>query len=244
MRDDDRVPLLLKEGYDQGVQVADDPIVWVVDNFVSAEECLHVLELAEHRMNDALVSRLGSNSASEKRTGQVSWVRHDETPMVRGLVRRVGEFVGVQPSHSENLQVIHYAETQEYRPHFDAWDVNTAKGREKTSKGGNRALTALIYLNEVAGGGGTAFPKLGLEIDAQPGRMVIFHNLYEGESVRHRNSLHGGLPVAEGEKWACNLWFREHRYQAGGGSARTGGGQPENRASRRKAQRQSRKRNR
>ena len=75
--------------------------------------------------------------------------------------------------------------------------------------------------------------------------MVIFHNLYEGQSVRHRNSLHGGLPVTAGEKWACNLWFRERRYQtAAPASARTGAGQPQNRAARRKAQRKSRQRNR
>lgn len=247
VRENGRVPLMLKDGYELGVQLADDPIVWVVDNFVSPDECLHVLELAEGRMNDALVSQLGTNSASERRTGRVAWVKHNETPMVRDLVKRVGDFVGIHPSHSENLQVIHYAETQEYQSHFDAWDPTTPKGREKTARGGNRALTALIYLNEVAGGGGTGFPELGIEVEAQPGRMVLFHNLYEGESMRHPNSLHGGLPVTEGEKWACNLWFRERRYQHGapGSPARTAGGSgASNRASRRKAQRQSRRRNR
>lgn len=230
--------LLLRDGYDTGTQVADDPIVWVFDDYVTADERAHIVGLAEGRMADALVSRLGSNTSSDRRTGQVAWVKHNETAIVRGLVRRVGDLVGVHPLHAENLQVVHYAETQEYKAHYDAWDLGTPKGKEKTARGGNRAVTALMYLNEVDGGGGTGFPKLDLEIDAIPGRMVIFHNLYEGESVRHRNSLHGGLPVADGEKWACNLWFRERRYQrADGGSARTGGGVPKNRAARRKSQR-------
>lgn len=237
--------LLLKDGYETGTQVADDPIVCVFDNFVTIDECLHIIDIAEGRMDDALVSRLGNNSASDRRTGQVAWVKHDETPIIRGLVKRVADLVGVHPLHAENLQVVHYGETQEYKAHYDAWDVNTPKGQEKTSHGGNRAVTALMYLNEVDGGGGTGFPKLDLEVQAIPGRLVIFHNLNEGESVRHRDALHGGLPVTEGEKYACNLWFREHRYQSGarGGSARTGG-QGQNRAARRKAQRGSRKRNR
>jgi prolyl 4-hydroxylase len=245
-RENGAMALLLKDGYDTGTQVADDPIVWVFDNFVTIDECVHILDLAEGRMDDALVSRLGTNSASEQRTGQVAWIRHDETPILRGLVKRVGDLVGVHPNHAENLQIVHYAETQEYKPHYDAWDIGTPKGQEKTARGGNRAVTALMYLNEVDGGGGTAFPKLGLEVQAIPGRLVIFHNLYEGESVRHRNSLHGGLPVTAGEKWACNLWFRERTYQDGapGTSARTGGAHPHNRAARRKAQRSSRKRNR
>ena len=29
--------VLLKEAYDEGVQVADDPLIWVVDNFVSPD---------------------------------------------------------------------------------------------------------------------------------------------------------------------------------------------------------------
>jgi len=241
-----RMALLLREGYDQGVQLADEPAVWVVDNFVTPDECAHILELADGRMKQALVSKLGENRASENRTGSVAWVKHDETAIIRSMVRRIGDFVGIHPLHAENMQVVHYAETQQYKPHFDAWDVNTPKGQEKTARGGNRALTALIYLNEVEGGGGTGFPKLEVEVEPQPGRMVIFHNLDPEAGNRHRNSLHGGLPVTAGEKWACNLWFRERRYQQGSAapSARTAGGGTGNRASRRKTQRSSRKRNR
>ena len=259
--------LVLKDGYDTGVQLADDPQVWVFDNFLTPDECLHIIDLAEPRMDDALVSRLGSNTASNRRTGQVAWVRHDEDQIVRGLVGRVSELVAVPANHAENLQVIHYGETEEYQAHFDAWDVETDKGKEKTARGGNRAVTALLYLNEVDGGGGTGFPKLDLEVEAIPGRMVIFHNLYEGYSMRHRKSLHGGLPVSAGEKWACNLWFREQPYQGVSAPAKTAtqksssgsasgsapaktatqkssSGSASNRAARRRAQRASRKRNR
>lgn len=244
--------LALKDGYDTGVQLADDPQVWVFDNFLTPDECLHIIELAEPRMDDALVSRLGTNTASTRRTGQVAWVKHDEDDVVRGVIGRVSELVAVPANHAENLQVIHYGETEEYQSHFDAWDIETDKGKEKTARGGNRAVTALLYLNEVDGGGGTGFPKLDLEVEAQPGRMVIFHNLYEGYSTRHRKSLHGGLPVSAGEKWACNLWFREQPYQgvtAAAASPAKPAARPApdtaaNRAARRRAQRASRKRNR
>ena len=244
--------LALKDGYDTGVQLADDPQVWVFNNFLTPDECLHIVELAEPRMDDALVSRLGTNTASNRRTGQVAWVRHDEDDVVRGVIGRVSELVAVPANHAENLQVIHYGETEEYQSHFDAWDIETDKGKEKTARGGNRAVTALLYLNEVDGGGGTGFPKLDLEVDAIPGRMVIFHNLYEGYSTRHRKSLHGGLPVTAGEKWACNLWFREQPYQGVAAPAkpsaraatRPAPDTAANRAARRRAQRASRKRNR
>ncbi len=241
--------LTLKTGYEIGEQVAGDPLVWVVDDFVTELECEHIMQIAAGKVSEAQVSRFGANAPSEKRTGSVAWVKHDQTPIVRGLVKRVSNLVGVSTNHAESLQVVHYGETQEYRPHYDAWDINSAKGREKTAVGGNRAVTVLMYLNEVDEGGATSFPNLGIEVEAIPGRMCIFHDLYVDSSERHVDSLHGGTPVLAGEKWACNLWFREQRYQKkapgtvkGRGSGGRAGG-PGTRPNR-KAQRSARKKNR
>ena len=75
-------------------------------------------------------------------------------------------------------------------------------------------VTCLLYLNDLEDGGRTSFPILGMEIGAKKGRMVQFHNCHEGSTARHRDSLHGGMPVLKGGKWACNFWFRELMYQA------------------------------
>ena len=101
-----------------------------------------------------------------------------------------------------------------------------------------------MYLNEPAGGGGTNFPKLDLAVEARPGRLVIFHNIADEATNLHEKSLHGGMPVTEGEKWACNLWYRARPYRVGtdrtarpvAASGRTGGGAP-HRAARRSARR-------
>ncbi len=236
--------------YEVGTQLADDPLITVIDDFVSEAEREHIMTIAGRRMGQAKVSQLGENAPSQKRTGSVAWIKHDQTPLVRGLVRRVSDLVEIPVSHAESLQVVHYAETQEYKPHYDAWDITTEKGRKNTAKGGQRLVTALMYLNEVEAGGGTGFPNLDVTVQAIPGRMVIFHNLYPGENERHVDSLHGGMPVFLGEKWACNLWFRQEPYQKRSGA---GGGPPRVKATRaarpvsrknKKAQRSARKRNR
>lgn len=214
--------LTLHDRYPVGEQIASDPIIWVIDDFVTPDERAHIIERATDRMDVARVSRLGSNTVSERRTGSVAWVKHDETDIIAGLVSRVGDLVDVPSDHAESLQVVHYGETQEYQAHFDAWDIATDKGRQKTAVGGNRAVTALMYLNEVEGGGGTSFPKLDVVVEARPGRLCIFHDLVVGTSARHRHSLHGGMPVTAGEKWACNLWFRQRPYQVGPAAKRTG----------------------
>ena len=239
----------LQSGYAIGEQYAEDPLVWVIDDFATEGEREHIMKIAGRSMDTARVSKLGDNAYSEKRTGSVAWLKHDHTPIVRGLVKRVSDLVDIPVRHAESLQVVHYAETQEYKPHYDAWDIHSEKGREKTARGGQRALTALMYLNEVDAGGSTGFPNLGIEVEPVPGRMVLFHNLYPGEHERHIDSLHGGMPVFYGEKWACNLWFREEPYQgasAGGGAPRvkvTRAARPVSKKNR-KAQRSARKKNR
>ena len=206
----------LKDSYHLGQQIADDPLVQVIDDFVTEIERNHIIRLTRDKLDTALVSAVGAAQTSDGRTGSVAWVKHDHTPIVRGLVKRVSNLVGIPVRHAESLQVVHYGETQEYKPHFDAYDMTTEKGRQRTAKGGQRLVTALMYLNEVEDGGGTIFPKLELEVEARPGRMVIFHNVSDHELedlTRHRSSLHGGSPVWGGQKWACNLWFRRLPYQ-------------------------------
>ncbi len=207
----------LKDSYHLGEQVADDPLVQVIDDFVTVTERNHIMRITADKLDTAMVSAVGAAKTSDGRTGSVAWVKHDQTPIVRGLVKRVSNLVGIPVRHAESLQVVHYGETQEYKPHFDAYDMTTEKGQQRTAKGGQRLLTALMYLNDVEDGGGTIFPKLELEVEAKPGRMVIFHNVGDHaleDTTRHRRALHGGSPVWGGQKWACNLWFRQLPYQA------------------------------
>jgi len=118
---------------------------------------------------------------------------------------------------------------QEYVEHWDAFaepeefdDANGDRRQIQTvfSNGGNRAWTALVYLNDQFSGGETAFPELDLEITPKTGRLLLFSNLHtEPRSgpvgTLHELSLHAGLPVLDGEKFAFNLWFRERAHVRG-----------------------------
>ncbi len=207
----------LRDEYPVGVRVADDPVVQVIDDFLTDAECDHVIELSVGRLGTALVSAVGEATTSDGRTGSVAWIKHDETSTVRGLVERVSELVGLPVEHAESLQVVHYDVDEEYKPHFDAYDLATEKGRQRTAQGGQRLVTALMYLSAADEGGATLFPQLDLEIAAVPGRLVLFHDVGDStlrDVARHPRSLHGGSPVRAGEKWACNLWFRQRPYRS------------------------------
>ena len=63
-------------------------------------------------------------------------------------------------------------------------------------------VTALFYLSDVKAGGGTGFSNLKMEVQAETGKLLVFHNCYEGTCQVHPDSVHAGLPVIEGDKWA------------------------------------------
>jgi len=199
--------------YADGQMISNTPAVYLFEEFATPFETRMIIERARAQMKRALVSAEKAGTTSKRRSGRNCWLRHDETPELLNLAQRISDLVGIDLIHAESFQVIHYSASQEYAAHFDAWDASTERGQRCMQRGGQRLVTCLLYLNDVEEGGGTGFPRLDVEVRAREGRMVLFHNCYPGTTERHPDSLHGGLPVAKGEKWAVNLWFREQSYQ-------------------------------
>lgn len=65
-----------------------------------------------------------------------------------------------------------YYTSQKYANHWDAFDLDTEDGRRFAQNGGQRVCTVLVYLNDVASGGCTAFPQLGMKVQPKKGGCV------------------------------------------------------------------------
>jgi len=200
----------LKSEYEGAEVFSSEPLVAVRNNVISPIECAYLIELAKPHIKRAGVVLDEGFKPSEGRTGSNHWLKYDEDDVVKSIGQRIADIVGLPLENAESMQIIHYGPEQEYRPHFDAFNLSLARGQKAAQWGGQRLVTALVYLNKVEGGGATQFPKLGITVPASPGRMVIFHNTTEDISGPHPLSLHAGMPVEAGEKWAFNLWFRHH----------------------------------
>jgi prolyl 4-hydroxylase len=205
--------ITLKTDYPGSNRINEEPPVYLFEDFLSADECEHLVELARPHMRRAVVSGGDQGMESDGRTGGVHWIPHRQTAVTQSISQRMAELVGLPLVNAESIQVINYGAGQEYKPHYDAWLHDSEAGQRCLARGGQRLVTCLIYLAEVDAGGGTLFPKMDIEVMPRPGRMVLFHNCYLGRTQRHPDSLHGGMPPQSGTKWACNFWFREGSYQ-------------------------------
>lgn len=192
-------------------RLCEAPSIVVYDGLLAPAECERVIAIARPSMRRSQVSGASRGRVSAGRTNALTWVRHDSDPLVLAAAERIAAVVGLPLAHAESLQVIHYEPEQEYRPHFDAYDLTTEKGRMYCARGGQRLVTALAYLCDVEGGA-TAFPKLGVEVAPRRGRVLVFHNCHPGTTTRDARAYHQGLPPLRGEKWAFNLWFHERPY--------------------------------
>lgn len=183
------------------------PQIVVLGGLLSDAECDALIEAAEPRMQRSLIvqTTTGGNEESPDRTSRGMFFERGENPVVACVEARLARLVQWPVDHGEGLQVLHYRQGAEYKPHYDYFDPGQPGTPAILQRGGQRLATLVLYLNNPVRGGGTVFPDLRLEVAPQKGHAVFF-----SYPVAHpaSQSLHGGAPLLEGEKWVATKWLR------------------------------------
>jgi prolyl 4-hydroxylase len=184
-----------------------------VDDFISEDECQEFINCSKGKLQPATVVGLDNEQKLKDRTNEFAWLEHHANESIHEVSKRLSILVQMPIRNAEMFQVVHYERGTEYKPHFDSFDQSTELGKKYWEPGGQRMITALIYLNDVEDGGATYFPELNISITPKKGNVLVFHNTISETTNINPRSLHAGMPVSSGEKWAANLWFRENlRY--------------------------------
>jgi prolyl 4-hydroxylase len=189
------------------------PIVAVLANVLSAEECEQLIALARPRLQPSTVvdPATGEDRTTEYRNSEGMFFRPRETPLIAALDARLSQIMNLPIDHGEGLQVVRYGPGAQSAPHFDFLVPRHAASEESLRRSGQRVSSLVIYLNDVPGGGETTFPHAGLSVCPQRGNAVYFEYCNSRSQV-DAASLHAGAPVTAGEKWAATKWMRERRF--------------------------------
>ena len=136
--------------------------------------------------------------------------------MVSAILDRAAEFQGY-PSKFLEMQVTSYSPGQRYRPHYD-WFMEPNRTM-------NRLSTFFATLQADCENCGTQFPKIQVDwaredprwckfVDCDEevlttrnvkGSALFWRNLHEDGQGRD-DTLHAGLPAANGSKVGLNIW--------------------------------------
>jgi prolyl 4-hydroxylase len=189
------------------------PILAVLEDVLSAEECDEVIRRSMDKLQRSTTvdPGTGQHTVIRDRTSEGTYFATCVDPFITKLDRRIAELMGQPVEHGEGFQILHYREGGEYRPHYDFFPLEQAGSHAHLRTGGQRVATLIMYLNDVEAGGGTSFPKLGLEIKPKKGSAVYFEY---ANSLGQLDELtvHAGEPVLSGEKWIMTKWMRQRRF--------------------------------
>jgi prolyl 4-hydroxylase len=181
---------------------------YMINNLITPAEINNIINYASSRLVESEVVGGKQNSI---RNSYQCWIEKNN-PLVKSIFERVSKIVNIPIENAEDLQVVRYFPGQYYNEHHDACCDNTEKCYEFIERGGQRVLTVLTYLNREFTEGETYFKNLDLKIKPAPGDAVVFYPLAHNSTKCHPLALHAGLPVTSGEKWICNIWFRENKF--------------------------------
>jgi hypothetical protein len=196
------------------VRHSQQPRVETVDDVFSPEECEFVIALGEPFLEPSTVHDAATNTYvrdTHRTSSGMAFYQFQEDFALRWLQWRQLRLLGDVPlAHAEYMTLLRYRVGEEYRPHRDylAYDPKVFA----PTGPGQRVHTVFCYLNDVAEGGETVFPLLGVTIAPKVGRLVLFRNVHEDGEV-DESTLHAGLPVRRGEKWLATLWTHERRFR-------------------------------
>jgi prolyl 4-hydroxylase len=181
----------------------------LLQDFLSRDECAALITLINRdRQKSALLS---THSDPEYRTSDSCNLDADD-PLVQGIETRICDIMGLNPRQGETLQGQVYEIGQQYKPHFDYFHSSKAYWDDMQQQGGQRCWTSMIYLNEPAAGGATAFPTAGLEVVPRTAMLVMWNNM-TADGRPNVSALHAGTPVIAGTKYIVTKWFRERFWQ-------------------------------
>jgi len=172
------------------------PWLITIDDFLTSEECQHIIQQGGEIGFDLSTTENVVNR--QYRTSQTAWCDGScsESPIVQSIIERISTLVSFPTETMERMQLLQYGKGEFYKEHHD-WSFAT-----------KRVLTFYMYLSDVEEGGGTKFPALGKTVQPKEGRVVLWPNvLDENPNEPDYATNHEALPVVKGMKYGSNVWL-------------------------------------
>jgi len=189
------------------------PCVVFLENLLSAEECDELVARSRDRLTrSTTVDPLdGKDAVIEARSSEGTFFPLNADDFIARLDRRISAVMNLPVENGEGLQILHYRVGGQYTPHYDYFSPKDPGSKVHIANGGQRVSSLVMYLNDVDDGGSTVFPELALTVGPKKGGAVYFEYC-NSRGQLDSLSLHGGLPVLQGEKWIATKWMRQRKY--------------------------------
>ncbi|XP_043065088.1 prolyl 4-hydroxylase subunit alpha-2-like isoform X8 [Drosophila ficusphila] len=188
------------------------PYIVLYHNVLSDGEIEKLERMSELFLKRSTVINVKNNTrhVSPTRTADGVWLplphtKLDDRMLLSRISLRIGDLTGLDMTHGRAMQFLKYGFGGHFVPHHDYFNSKTPL----LEAVGDRFATVLFYLNNVAHGGATAFPKLNIAVPTQKGSALFWHNI-DGQSYDYEDlTFHGACPLISGTKMVLTRWIDE-----------------------------------
>jgi prolyl 4-hydroxylase len=191
------------------------PRAALLDGVLSLDECSELIHYAKNKkvQRSGVIDRdSGTNVEHPARTSSTVFLHRDETALITRIENILCELSQWPKTHGEGLQILFYDVGQQYKAHFDWFDLKKPGAQQQLKRGGQRVATTIIYLSNADSGGATYLPEARVRLQPRPGGAVFFNNLTLAGKPDNL-SLHCGEPVQKGLKVIATYWQRESEFK-------------------------------
>ena len=139
-----------------------DPILYVVNDFVSESECAEFIAASNEALQGSAEVSRDQQITLEGRTSENYWIQHDANEVIHEVSKRLSILTQIPIRNAEQFELVFYKQGTQYRPRFDSFDYETEDGKKKWEPGGQRMITVMVFLNDVQAGAKHIFLSLEL----------------------------------------------------------------------------------
>lgn len=127
------------------------PVLAMLSDVMSAEECEELIELARPRLKPSTIVDLqsGHDMVAAYRNSLGMFFRLQENAFIARLDRRISELMNLPVENGEGLQVLYYPRGAASAPHVDFLQITNEANRSSIARSGQRVSTLVTYLNDV-----------------------------------------------------------------------------------------------
>jgi len=196
-----------------------DPPILLFDNFVSDDDIEELLYFAigadlQRSTGQGDIDENGVQEQKEiwDRTSSNAWCGGDceRLGAMKRLKAKTSTLMAVPEKNFESAQILRYQETEFYATHNDVGELDFE------AVAGPRIFTLFVYLNDVAEGGETDFPKLNIAVQPKRGSAVLWSSVKEdhsGNFSKDGRTDHQAKPLPPGGlKFGMNLWVHARAF--------------------------------
>lgn len=182
--------------------------IFLAPAFITASGCAALCDMIDNKRRPSTIA--DPNGDRYFRTSETCDMDRGNE-VVAKVQDAICALLGIDVRFAEPLQGQRYGPGQEFKRHGDAFRPGSPDYDRFCAVAGQRTFTAMVYLDKPDAGGHTIFSDLDLDVEPEPGTMLVWNNVL-ADGTPDPATMHQATPVERGVKRIITAWFRERPW--------------------------------